>query len=414
VKSWRHQVPVHSPLSAAALLAGISGIARNGSAAARQEARVVGLLSKRYGPREVLLTDSGTTALTAVLIGLLRERRGMPIAVPAYGCYDLATAAEGADATVLFYDLDPLTLAPDLAQVHAALRQGVAAVVVVHPYGYPIDIAEVQRLAAETGALVIEDAAQAACADLDGRPVGTRGSLAVMSFGRGKGLTGGSGGAVLAYDDAGVRILKRATGLLGVPRRGWPELFTIAGQLVFERPSLYALPAALPLLRLGETIYREPRPLRRPTPVSSPVIAATWHLAEREVETRRRNAMRLLSALRWLPGFKTISSPKHARPSYLRLPVLVSPAVRPLASQRGARRLGIMPGYPQPLCDLERFSSRCLNRNGAFPGSRLLVARLCTLPTHGRLRGSDLERLEVWIRTVGGREDGLPITPGDR
>ena len=91
--SWRHQVPVHSPLSAAALLAGISGIARNGSAAARQEARVVGLLSKRYGPREVLLTDSGTTALTAVLIGLLREGRGMPIAVPAYGCYDLATAA---------------------------------------------------------------------------------------------------------------------------------------------------------------------------------------------------------------------------------------------------------------------------------------------------------------------------------
>ena len=219
---------------------------------------------------------------------------------------------------------------------------------------------------------------------------------------------------VVAYDDAGVRILKRATGLLGVPRRGWPELFTIAGQLVFERPSLYALPAALPLLRLGETIYREPRPLRRPTPVSSPVIVATWHLAEREVETRRRNAMRLLSALRWLPGFKTISSPMHARPSYLRLPVLVSPAVRPLASQRGARRLGIMPGYPQPLSDLERFSSRCLNRNGAFPGSRLLVARLCTLPTHGRLRGSDLERLEVWIRTVGGREDALPITPSDR
>jgi dTDP-4-amino-4,6-dideoxygalactose transaminase len=403
VSGWRYQPPVHSPVSARAVGAGINGIVRNGRSEAQSQARVVQLLTERYAPRDILLTDSGTTALTAGLIGVLHDRPGAAVALPAYGCYDLATAAAGADTSVLLYDVDPHTLAPDLAQLEDALRQGAAAVVVVHFYGHPVDLGEVKRLAAQRGVLVIEDAAQAAGAELHDRPVGAESSLAVLSFGRGKGLTGGSGGALLAYDDAGSRVLQGVRGLLGTPRRGWPELLTLAAQLMFERPSLYALPAALPFLRLGETVYRDPRPLRRPNSVSSPVVAASWHIAEREAETRRHNAQRLLAALRWQPGFETITTPAHARPGYLRLPVLASPAVRSSAIDAAARRLGVMPGYPQSLCDLEGFGARCLNRAGAFPGSRLLAARLCTLPTHGRLRIRDLERLELWIRTASRR-----------
>ena len=402
MNGWRYQVPARSPLSARAVIAGARGVARNGRGSARSEARVVELLTARYGPRDVLLTDSSTTALTAALIGVLKDRPGA-VALPAYGCYDLATAADGANAPVLLYDLDPRTLAPDLTQLHDALRQGASAVVVVHLYGHPVDLSGVKGLAAERGALVIEDAAQAVGAELDDRSVGTQCSLAVLSFGRGKGLTGGSGGALLAHDDAGARVVEGVRGLLGAPRRGWPELLTIAAQLILERPRLYALPAALPFLHLGETVYRAPRPLRRPSRVSSPVVGATWHLAEREAETRRHNAERLLSALRWQPGFETISTPPRAQPGYLRLPVLASPAARRSAMEPAARRLGVMPGYPQPLCDLEPFRQRCLNRDAAFPGSRVLAARLCTLPTHGRLRLRDLERLEGWIRIASGR-----------
>jgi len=321
--------------------------------------------------------------------------------MPAYGCYDVATAADGADVPVLLYDMHPHTLAPDLEQLRATLRQGAAAVVVVHLYGWPVDLAAVQRLAAEAGAVVIEDAAQAAGGTLNERPAGTQGSLAVLSFGRGKGLTGGSGGALLANDDAGERALERVRGLLREPRRGWPELVAIAAQLLLERPNLYAFPAALPFLRLGQTIYREPRPLRAPTSVSCPVIAATWALAEREVEVRRRNAARLFDELRRQPGFETMRASPHARPGYLRLPLLASPDARRAAVEARARRLGIAVGYPKLLCDLGPFGQRCLNRSVPFPGGRLLTARLCTLPTHGRLEEHDLERLEQWIRVVG-------------
>lgn len=401
MSAWRYQAPASSPLSAGAVLAGLGAVVRNGKARAESETRVVELLSARYAPRDVVLTESGTTALSAALLGVLQDRPGAPIALPAYACYDVATAADGADARVLLYDLDPHTLAPDMAQLRAALRQGAAAVVIVHAYGYPVDVGEVRRLAHETGALTIEDAAQAAGANLNGRAAGTTASLAVLSFGRGKGLTGGSGGAVLAHDDAGARIVERVRGLLDAPRRGWPELLNIAAQLIFQRPGLYALPAAVPFLHLGETIYRKPQPMRRVTNVSGRVVAATWRLAECEAGIRRRNAERLLAALRWEPGFETVNALGAAQPGYLRLPVLASPAARRSVDQPAARRLGVMPGYPQPLCELPSFGARCMNRDAGFPGSRLLAERLCTLPTHGRLGTRDLERLEAWIRTVG-------------
>ncbi|HEX4574011.1 MAG TPA: DegT/DnrJ/EryC1/StrS family aminotransferase, partial [Gemmatimonadales bacterium] len=367
-----------------------------------REDQVFALLEQRYAPEALLLTDSGTTALTAALSGALGEGRGSAIAVPAFSCYDVATAADGANAPVVLYDTDPHSLAPDLPSLQAALRRGAAAIVVVHLYGCPVDLTAVKRLAGETGAIVIEDAAQAAGATLDDRPAGGNASLTVLSFGRGKGLTGGSGGALLAHDEVGVRLLDRVRGRLGAPRRGWAEVAALAAQLLLVRPSLYAVPAALPFLRLGRTIYRTAGPLRAQAAASRAMVAATWTLAELEVETRRRNAARLLVELSRQPGFETVRTPPHARPGYLRLPVLASPRVRRLVTQTAARRLGIMPGYPKALCDLEGFRPRCLNRDAAFPGSRALAARLCTLPTHGRLSVRDLAQLEQWIRAVGG------------
>jgi dTDP-4-amino-4,6-dideoxygalactose transaminase len=275
--------------------------------------------------------------------------------------------------------------------------------VVAHLYGYPIDLREISRLAADAGAVLIEDAAQAAGATLNGFAVGTSGDLVALSFGRGKGLTGGSGGALLARDPARAGLLQRAQARLGAPRRGWRELLAISAQLVLEHPTLYSIPAALPFLRLGETIYRKPHALRAPAAAANAMIAATWTLADREVDVRRHNAERLLEAVRGQQDLTPIRATAQARPGYLRLPVLASGARRRAADEPTARRLGIMPAYPRALCDLDGFRARCVNCEAAFPGALLLAGRLCTLPTHGRLDGGDLEGLEAWIRTYGRR-----------
>lgn len=389
----RCQPPVHSPLPPRALGAGLRALLGGGASA---EAAVVEQLRRQYGPRQVLRTDSGTSALTLALRHLARTAPGRSVALPAYCCYDVATAADGARIPVALYDLDPATLGPDLDSLRRALAAGAAGVVIAHLYGIPVEVDQVLALARDHGALVIDDAAQGAGAAYEGAPVGTFGAFGILSFGRGKGVTGSGGGALLANDATSARALPDLAASLtpGGGGRGAGPLVAAAAQWLLARPTLYGVPAALPFLRLGETIYRPPVPPAPPAAVQSAILAATWPLAAAEDEVRRRHAGRLL-AVAQQSGYPTIRVPAGSRAGYLRLPLALAPAARPRLA--AARRLGVMPGYPKALIDLAGFGSRAQRPAGSCAGARLLAERLCTLPTHSLLRERDLRRLEAWL-----------------
>lgn len=129
--------------------------------------------------------------------------------------------------------------------------------------------------------------------------------------------------------------------------------------------------------------------------VAARTLAVTLPLAAQEAEVRRANATRLLASrgLRFTP----VNPPAEGEPGYLRLPFAAAPAARARAAEPGARALGIMPGYPRALCDLEGFAERVVNRRDPFPGARLLAEQLITLPTHSLLDEITLARLETWL-----------------
>ena len=390
--TWQRQLPAYSPLPLRAVLAGAMGLTTGGDEARRS---VAATLKRHFGARDVLLTDSGTGALTLAIGACLAGKAGATVALPAYGCYDLATAADGADVPVVLYDLDPATLSPDIESLRRALTHDVGAVVLVHLYGIPADPEPVRAAMAGTDAVLIEDAAQGAGGSLRGRPLGSFGDLSVLSFGRGKGTTAGRGGALLALSGPGVELLAGARERVLPPARGLKEYARLKMQWLFGRPSLYAIPASLPFLRLGETVYNRPSSVRVLSAVASRTLGVTWPLGEQEATVRRTRAARLLA--RAGGGLTPIRLPAGAEAGYLRLPFVASPAARGAAGAAGARALGIMPGYPRALCDLGGFGGRVLNRREEFPGGRTLAERLVTLPTHGFLVPWDLERLEGWL-----------------
>ena len=80
----------------------------------------------------------------------------------------------------------------------SAFREGATIAVVASLYGMPIGWNDVRSAAAAHGVLVIEDAAQGHGASWQGQPLGSLGDLSVLSFSRGKGWTGGYGGALLS------------------------------------------------------------------------------------------------------------------------------------------------------------------------------------------------------------------------
>jgi dTDP-4-amino-4,6-dideoxygalactose transaminase len=91
----------------------------------------------------------------------------------------------------------------DLNQVEAALRadRSIRAVMPVHLYGHPLDPIGLERLAAEHDVVVVEDCAQSAGAERDGRPTGGGGAAAGTSLYPTKNLGAmGDGGVLLTRD----------------------------------------------------------------------------------------------------------------------------------------------------------------------------------------------------------------------
>ena len=122
---WR-QLPVYSPVTFRSLWAGLVGAIGYGDPLERLQ----DLLLSEYGSCRLLLADSGTSALRLAISGALADTGSDIVALPAYCCFDVATAAVGADAKVALYDVRPDTLGPDFDSLREALDAGAQAIVV--------------------------------------------------------------------------------------------------------------------------------------------------------------------------------------------------------------------------------------------------------------------------------------------
>lgn len=114
-----------------------------------------------------------------------------------------ATSAMLVGATPVFADVDPDSGNITAESIEAVLTERTRAIIPVHIAGWPCDMAAIMDLAERRGLLVIEDCAQSHGAEIDGRPAGSFGHAAALSFCQDKIIsTGGEGGATLFKDEA--------------------------------------------------------------------------------------------------------------------------------------------------------------------------------------------------------------------
>ena len=347
-------------------------------------------IMERYDALDVHLVASGTQALQMAL-----GRRPSPVALPCFACYDVASAAVWSGRPVVFYDVEPTTLAPEPQSLRRALEDGATTVVVAPLFGLPVDVSALRDLARSAGAALVEDAAQGHGASVGQRPLGSFGDVSILSFGRGKGWTGGGGGALLLRGpgDAGEIA---APGPYGTAVAQAPKALA---QWAFGRPTAYALPSAIPALHLGETRYHPPRPPRSMTPFSARLALQSEGASAEEALRRIENA-EVLRRILFAPGLDTPDARAiHApgQPGYLRLPILVEDARRIAATGEG-QRLGIRGAYPRLLPDLTELRGQLVFPTSDYPGGRQLLQRLLTLPTHSLLREADLRDIGRLVR----------------
>ncbi len=155
-------------------------------------------LSERLGAPHVSAVSSGTAALHLGIRACGVERGDRVVTTP----FSFVASAncllyEGAEP--VFCDIDPRTLNADPAAAEAAVDERTTGLLPVHIFGYPADMPAFEKLAADRGLWIVEDACEAlGAAHADGTAVGARGNLATFGFYPNKQLVTGEGGALVS------------------------------------------------------------------------------------------------------------------------------------------------------------------------------------------------------------------------
>jgi dTDP-4-amino-4,6-dideoxygalactose transaminase len=163
-------------------------------------------LEQRIGSQRALLTHSCTAALEMAAI-LADIQPGDEVIMPSYTFVSTANAFVLRGGVPVFVDIRPDTLNIDEAKIEAAITQRTRAIVPVHYAGVACEMDTIMDIAQRHGLLVIEDAAQGVMSAYKGRPLGSIGHLAALSFHETKNIISGEGGALLIND---ARFVERA------------------------------------------------------------------------------------------------------------------------------------------------------------------------------------------------------------
>ncbi|HEY3521319.1 MAG TPA: dTDP-4-amino-4,6-dideoxygalactose transaminase [Rhodanobacteraceae bacterium] len=163
-------------------------------------------LEERIGCRKALLTHSCTGALEMAAL-LLDLQPGDEVIMPSFTFVSTANAVVLRGAVPVFVDIRSDTLNIDETLIEAAITPKTRAIFVVHYAGVGCEMDAIMAIAEKHGLFVIEDAAQGVQSTYKGRPLGSIGALAALSFHETKNVISGEGGALLINDE---RFCERA------------------------------------------------------------------------------------------------------------------------------------------------------------------------------------------------------------
>ena len=348
--------------------------------------------SAYLGIRHVYPVSSGKAAVFLALKALQQCAPGTEVVVPAYTCFSVPSAIVKAGLRVVPCDVDPTSYDFDFVRLEQAITPKTLCIITTHLFGIPADTERIKALAAKCGVFVLEDAAQAFGVKQGERYLGTGGDVGIFSFGRGKQVTCGSGGLVVTGRADIARIIDPLYEAL--PEESFTESVMewglVAVMQLFLRTWLYWIPARLPFLKLGQTVF-DPGFLVKKLSLMKAGLLEEWKQALGQGNAiRQRHVQRIVSQLQG-------ATAAWGGLPLLRVPVLCRSRMDRQRLKGACQALGLGSMYPSGInmiSDLEG-----LHDPEAFPGAAMIAERLVTLPTHHLVSSVDERKLVRALRT---------------
>jgi len=304
--------------------------------------------------------------------------------LPAFTCFSVAAAVVRAGLTPVLCDVEADTFDFDEQRLIETVSGRTLCVIVHHLFGVPAAVARARRVCERYGAFLVEDDAQALGTEAAGERLGTLGDAGIFSFGRGKPVTSGSGGMVVTNSSPIAAAIARCLGAVGAPslRQQIAEMVNTILMIVFIRPWLYWIPAAVPTLGLGRTVYPRRIVIHRLSGFQAGLLRQWRRRLTRSNEARTAAVSYFTQAL-------SLQTDPGGTPPYLRLPIVApDPQARHricAASQK--RGLGVSLAYPTPISEIPEIAAAFAGQR--FPSASRLSKQLFTLPTHHWLSDRD-------------------------
>ncbi|MBI2193777.1 MAG: DegT/DnrJ/EryC1/StrS family aminotransferase [Planctomycetes bacterium] len=151
------------------------------------------------GTRYALAHCNGTAALLGAMYGC-GVGRGDEVIVPSLTYWASALPAWNLGATVVFADIDPVSVCLAPGDIERRITRRTKAIVVVHYCGHPAEMDPILEVARRHGIRVIEDVSHAHGSLYRGRLTGSIGDVGAMSMMAGKSFAIGEGGMLCTND----------------------------------------------------------------------------------------------------------------------------------------------------------------------------------------------------------------------
>jgi perosamine synthetase len=318
------------------------------------------------GTRHAVAVANGTLALVAALHAL-GVGPGDEVVTSAFTFVATLNAILECGARARFADIDPATFNIDPASLADVCTDHTRVVMPVHLYGQPADMAAIANVAERHGAAIVEDAAQAHGAAINGRRVGGAG-LGTFSFYATKNITTGEGGVVTTNDDELADRLRlfRNHGM----RARYQYEFVGTNFRLTDVQAAIALPQ---LARLDATVQR-----------------------------RQANAARLTDGLRGVAGVITPAIAPENSHVFHQYTIRVTDDAAldrdALADALASRGVGSGVYYPRVVFDYGCYREHPDVVDADVPRARATAREVLSLPVHPNLSAADLDRIVEAVR----------------
>ena len=324
-----------------------------GREGAALEQEIAALCGVRHGIGVASGTDALILALRAVGV-----RAGDEVVLPPFTFVATGSAVSALGARPVFADIDRATFNLTAEEISRRITRNTRAIIVVHLYGLAADMDPIRAVANEHGLPVVEDNAQAIGAKYKGRPTGSLGDIACLSFYPTKNLGAYGDAGMITTDspelDSRLRTLRNhgQSSRYNSTEAGWNS-------------RLDEIQAAILRVKLGHL--------------------KAWENARRENAARYA---KLLGGLRDIEVPLVPGDCEHVFHQY----TIRARRRDELQKFLTERKIGSAVYYPVPL-HLQPIYGELGHRRGAFPEAEKAAAEALSLPMFAELRADQIEHV---------------------